>query len=121
MDEAVLTRWLAACQADPSLQEFAKNRQLSVQYRLSDSGQEFHTIFANGTVQAGLGVLDIPPDLSLKMTGETFDGLMSGRINGTTAAMSGKVRFSGDTMKAMPAQRIQKDLIRLYQEAQKKA
>jgi hypothetical protein len=51
------------------------------------------------------------------MTGAIFDGVMSGQINATTAAMTGKIRYSGDTMKAMSLQRIQKDMTRLYSQA----
>jgi putative sterol carrier protein len=48
------------------------------------------------------------------MTGAIFDGVMSGQIYGTSAAMTGKIRYSGDMMKAMSLQRIQKDMTRLY-------
>jgi putative sterol carrier protein len=48
------------------------------------------------------------------MTCAIFDGVMSGQIYGTSAAMTGKIRYSGDMMKAMSLQRIQKDMTRLY-------
>src|SRR5512146_3108104 len=103
MNEAVLTRWLAACQSDPALQEFARSRRLYMQYQFSDTRLEFYTFFGDGTVQAGLGVPSGKPDLVMKTTAEIFDGMMSGRLDPASAVMSGKVRFTGDMLKAMPA------------------
>jgi autoinducer 2 (AI-2) kinase len=51
------------------------------------------------------------------MKADILDKLFTGRENGPKAAMSGKLSFIGDTIKAMSLQRIQKDLNRLYTEA----
>src|SRR4029077_19359579 len=48
---------------------------------------------------------------------DILDKLFTGRENGPKAAMSGKLSFIGDTIKAMSLQRIQNDLNRLYTEA----
>jgi len=117
MNSELIARFLAGCAKDPALAEFARGRQLSVVYKLTDPDLEFYTIFAGGEVQTGQGKPPMGPDLTLQMTAEIFDGVMSGEINAVSAAMSGRMSFSGDTMKAMAAQRIQKDLIRLYSAA----
>ena len=64
------------------------------------------------------GVGDPPekPQVTLKMRADILDKLLTGRENGPKAAMSGKLSFIGDTIKAMSLQRIQKDLNRLYTE-----
>ena len=117
MNSEILTLFLANCAKDPALQDFARGRQLSFYYRLSNPDLEFFTVFAAGEVRTGLGKPAPEPDLTLQMTAETFDEVMSGRTSAMAAAMSGRMRFSGDTTRAMSAQRIQNDLIRLYSEA----
>jgi autoinducer 2 (AI-2) kinase len=77
-------------------------------------------VFENGAVKAGMGAPPGKADLTLKMKAEIFDGMMTGKINAMSAAMSGKMKFSGDTGKAMQMQRIQKDIMRLYSEARQK-
>ena len=53
----------------------------------------------------------------MPLKGEILDGLFTGRLNGTKAALSGRLSFSGDTIKAISLKRIQKDLNRLYMTA----
>jgi autoinducer 2 (AI-2) kinase len=77
----------------------------------------FYTAFDRGAVGCGLGDPPDRPQVTLKMKAEVLDRLFTGRENGPKAAMSGKLSFIGDTIKAMSLQRIQHDLNRLYAEA----
>lgn len=113
--ENILRQFLASSEKDSILQSFSENRRLTMHYQLTDAGLDFHMIFDNGTFIAALGAPPARADLTLKMKAEVFDGMMTGAINGATAAMTGKLKFSGDTAKAMVLQKIQKDIMRLYQ------
>jgi putative sterol carrier protein len=117
MDTNVISRFLSACEQDSILLEFAKNRQISLLFGLTDANLEFYLIFANGEVKTGLGAPPTNANLTLRMTADTFDGVMTGKINAASAAMSGRMRFSGDTNRGMALQRIMKDMNRLYIQA----
>lgn len=113
----VLARFLNAFGESPVLREFAHSRSLTVAYRLTDMKQCFYMEFKDGAARAALGDPDGKADLELEMISEIFDGVMTGRISGTSAAMSGKIRLLGDAMKIMPMQKVQKEIERLYQAA----
>jgi sugar (pentulose or hexulose) kinase/phosphoglycerate dehydrogenase-like enzyme/ribulose-5-phosphate 4-epimerase/fuculose-1-phosphate aldolase/putative sterol carrier protein len=118
--ENILAEFLTSSEKDPAFIGFAANRIFSMYYALTDANLDFNMIFENGLVKAGMGAPDGKPDLTLKMKAEIFDGMMTGRINAMGAAMSGKMKFTGDTGKAMQMQRIQKDMMRLYTDARNK-
>lgn len=115
--EDVLRRFLFDCERDANLRDFAREHTISVHYSITDSKTDFHMLFGDGVVRAGLGAPPEEADFTLKMDADTFDGVMSGRLRGMTLAMSGKLKFKGDTMKGMALQKIGKDLSRLYIQA----
>ena len=102
---------------DRNILSFAEGRQVTVRYELNDVNLSFYTSFDQGAVRCGVGEPSERPHVTLKMKAELLDKLFTGRENGPKAAMSGKLSFIGDTIKAMSLQRIQKDLNRLYTEA----
>jgi autoinducer 2 (AI-2) kinase len=102
---------------DEKILSFAEGRQVTVCYVLNDVNLSFYTSFDQGAVRCGVGDPPEKPEVTLKMKAEILDKLFTGRENGPKAAMSGKLSFTGDTIKAMSLQRIQKDLNRLYTEA----
>ena len=102
---------------DEKILSFAEGRQVTVCYVLNDVNLSFYTSFDQGTVSCGVGDPPEKPQVTLKMKADILDKLFTGRENGPKAAMSGKLSFIGDTIKAMSLQRIQKDLNRLYTEA----
>ena len=118
MFEQTVQRFLASCESDAAMQEFARKRAMSLRFRIADENLEFTLIFKDGIVRAAIGSLTDHPDLDVKTDAETFDGVMSGRVNGATAYMMGKLKFRGDTMKGMAMQKVAKEMIRLWQGAQ---
>jgi sugar (pentulose or hexulose) kinase/phosphoglycerate dehydrogenase-like enzyme/ribulose-5-phosphate 4-epimerase/fuculose-1-phosphate aldolase/putative sterol carrier protein len=102
---------------DEKVLSFAEGRQVTVRYELNDVDLSFYTTFDQGAVRCGVGDPPGKPQVTLKMKADILDKLFTGRENGPKAAMSGKLSFTGDTIKAMSLQRIQKDLNRLYTEA----
>ncbi len=112
--EELLRRFCEKAVADPALVAFAAKRRVTTHYTMTDLGLEFHIGFRDGEVFAGLGAPPAPAEVRMKATAEVLDGILTGRISGQKAAMSGKLSFSGDVRTAMGVQRVQGDLIRLY-------
>lgn len=119
--EEVLRRFCEKAVADPALREFAARRRVMTHYTMTDMGLEFYLGFQDGEVVAGLGAPPTPAEVRMKATAEVLDGILTGRISGQKAAMSGKLSFSGDVRTAMGVQRVQGDLIRLYTVAREEA
>jgi len=119
--ERILSRFCEMAVADPVLNQFASGKKVTTHYTISDLGLEFYLGFQDGKVLAGLGTPPEPAEVRMKADVETMDGILSGRISGTKAAMSGKLSFTGDVRLAMGLQRIQGEIIRLYTLARKEA
>jgi len=119
--ESVLRVFLDHAVTDPALLAFAARRAVVSQYAVSDLGVEFFIGFRDGRVLAGLGAPAQPAEVRLKAKGETLDAILTGRLNGNKAAMTGKLSFSGDVRLAMGMQRVQKDFVRLYSAAREEA
>ncbi|MBI5526031.1 MAG: class II aldolase/adducin family protein, partial [Deltaproteobacteria bacterium] len=115
--EAILRDFVARVDRDPSICEFAKGKNVTVRYVIPDVDLSFSMAFAENVPRSSLGDPAGKPQVTLKMNAEVLDGVFMERIGGMKAAMSGQLAFSGNTMKAMSLQRIQKDLCRLYAEA----
>jgi putative sterol carrier protein len=116
MANEVLQKFWTLCAGDEALQNFAKRRKMSLYFRITDTGDQFHMVFDTGTVQAGDGAPAASPDLVLSMSSQTLNNLMTGKMHGETAVMSGALYVS-DEWKAMDIQGIQGDLARLYKQA----
>jgi autoinducer 2 (AI-2) kinase len=115
--ERVLGNFGERVSRDEKILSFAAGRQVTVRYELNDVDLFFYTSFDQGAVRCGVGDPPEKPVVTLKMKAEILDKLFTGRENGPKAAMSGRLSFTGDTIKAMSLQRIQQDLNRLYTEA----
>ena len=119
--EEIVRRFCEKAAADPALREFAARRRVMTHYTMTDLGLEFYIGFQDGEVVAGLGAPPTPAEVRMKATAEVLDGILTGRVSGQKAAMSGKLSFSGDVRTAMGVQRVQGDLIRLYTAAREEA
>jgi autoinducer 2 (AI-2) kinase len=95
----------------------AADKDLTLQFRLTDAGLEFYLGFKEGEVIAGMGRPEEDADVQLKMKAEVFDGMFTGKLSGMEAATSGRLSFSGDTAKAMALQSINRDIARIYDSA----
>jgi sugar (pentulose or hexulose) kinase/phosphoglycerate dehydrogenase-like enzyme/ribulose-5-phosphate 4-epimerase/fuculose-1-phosphate aldolase/putative sterol carrier protein len=115
--EQVLDLFTQRLNRDEKILSFAEGRQVTVRYELTDIKISFYTAFDQGTVRCGMGDPPAKPQVTLKMKADILDKLFTGKENGPKAAMTGKLSFIGDTIKAMSLQRIQKDFNRLYTEA----
>jgi len=113
--EQILVKLLYDLKSDPGMEEFARGKNVTFHFTIKDAALTFYMSFQDGKVQAGMGDPPMPADARLKMTADTFDGMFTGRINPTKAAMTGKLSFSGDTSKAMAMQKL--DLAGLYSKA----
>ncbi len=116
----VLELFLDELAQEPALQTFARNRQLTVLYRLADLDVPFYMRFTDGAVSGALGSPPLEPEVRLETQSKVLDGMFTGQVSAMRAAMSGELKFSGDTRQAMAIQRIQDDLCRIYQSARKK-
>jgi autoinducer 2 (AI-2) kinase len=116
----IMKEFTAKVPTDKEMGSFAKGKNVVFLFTIKDLDQAFFLSFVDGKVGAGLENPPREPDVKLKMSADTLDGIFTGRVNATKAATSGKLSFSGDTGKAMAFIRIQGNMTRLYTEARAK-
>jgi sugar (pentulose or hexulose) kinase/phosphoglycerate dehydrogenase-like enzyme/ribulose-5-phosphate 4-epimerase/fuculose-1-phosphate aldolase/putative sterol carrier protein len=116
----ILTEFTAAIADDKEMNAFAKGKNVVFTFTVKDLDQTFFMSFMDGQVRSGLDSPPREPDVKLKMSADTLDGMFTGRVNATKAATSGKLSFSGDTGKAMSFIRIQGGMGKLYTAARAK-
>ncbi len=112
--ERIAARFVERLGSDAAIRAAAAGRQVSLGFTLSDVGLAFHLALHDGAVSAAMGAPSTPPDVELKMPAAVFDGMFTGTVNPMEAALSGRLSFTGDTVKAMAIQELQADLSRLY-------
>ncbi len=112
----ILTNFLERVVADPGMQRFSDDKDVTLHFTLNDLGLEFY-LRLRGETTAAVSAPDVDAEVELKMKADVLDGMFTGRVNAMNAAMEGDLAFSGDTAKAMTLQEINADLSRLYREA----
>lgn len=75
------------------------------QYDITDEGTSFQLHLANGKAKTEQGT-PAKPDCTLQMTLSDFKDLLLGKLNGTAAFMSGKLKIKGDIGKAMKMESV---------------
>ena len=112
--ERTLGLFLTRAVTDAALNEYAAHHSVGSHYVVSDLGLEFYLGFHEGRVSAGLGAPPWPADVTIRAKEETLDGVLTGRVSATRAAMSGRLSFRGSVRLAKGMQRVQHDVERLY-------
>lgn len=116
--QPIVEKWIALMEKDAEVAKKCQGINCSMQYEINDLDFTFYTNFMDGKVSGGIGKDDPEAMVLLEMSSETFNGLMTGEVDGASAAMSGELTFSGDMSAAMGLQALQDDLTRLYLEAE---
>ena len=70
-----------------------------------DNGGQYHIVMKDGTGEAGAGAVD-NPNITISMAANDFVDLASGKLDGTMAFMSGKIKIKGDMGLAMKLQSV---------------
>jgi putative sterol carrier protein len=112
--EEVIARWLGLIPSDQAIKEGCEGYEVSVEFEVEDLDFFFHIHFQDGDLSGGIGEFPGEAMVELCMSSEVFDGMFSGELDATTAAMSGDLAFAGDVSAAMGLQVLQEDLNRLY-------
>lgn len=110
----VIAKWLDLMSKDSELAAKCKGINVSMQFIITEPEVTFYTSFMDGKVKGGLEPMEPKAMVDLEMNSATFDGMMTGEVDGASAAMSGDMSFSGDMSAAMGLQALQEDMTRLY-------
>jgi autoinducer 2 (AI-2) kinase len=113
----VLDEFLGRAGADDALRSAAVGKDVTLHFTLAEVGLDFFLRLRDGRVLGRLGAPEDDADVELRMRAEVLDGMFTGTLNPMQAATTGRIGFTGDTMKAMTLQQIQDDLSRVYKAA----
>ncbi|CAA0121708.1 Putative 2-hydroxyacid dehydrogenase YoaD [Halioglobus japonicus] len=114
---SILEKFCAAMAADPALNSFSADQDVTLQFTAHDLGLEFHLALLQGRVISALGPAPRNAEVQLQMRGEILDGMFNGTVDAMECAMNGELSFIGDAAKAMTIQHIQADMERIYRAA----
>ncbi len=111
---ALVAAFCGLAESDPDIQAFATGRDITAQYLAPDADVGFHMVFRDGRAVVRPAPYAGKPDVTVKMNAEVMDGVFGGEVNGMKAAMTGKLSFMGNTVKAMTMQRVQPQMTRQW-------
>lgn len=112
--ENVIARWIELMQDDEVIKEGCQGYDVSVEFEIEDLDLLFWVHFLDGQFSGGLGESPGEAMVELSLSSEVFDGMFTGELDATEAAMSGELAFSGDVSAAMGLQSLQHDMNRVY-------
>ena len=99
----VFTEINSRLEADPSK---VANMNATYAFDLSgDDGGEYHIVLKDGKGEAGPGA-PADPNITITMAANDFVDLAMGKLDGTMAFMSGKLKIKGDMGLAMKLQSV---------------
>jgi len=81
----------------------AKIGSLNATYAFDLDGENYHITLKDGAGEAGTGA-PTDPNITITMKPEDFVDLATGKLDGTMAFMSGKLKIKGDMGLAMKLQ-----------------
>ncbi|MDD5367838.1 MAG: NAD(P)-dependent oxidoreductase [Anaerolineaceae bacterium] len=102
----ILAKFLSDLATDSAAQTFAKTNKVTFQFVLKYTEITFYMGFGDGKVTAGMGEAPFKPDVTVKLDADSFDGMFTGRLDGTAAFKSGKLSVAGNMLKAMAMQKL---------------
>jgi putative sterol carrier protein len=112
--EEVIARWMELLRDDEAVKEGCEGYDVSVVFEMEDLDLFFYVHFQGGQFSGGVGEFLGEAMVELSMSSEVFDGMFSGELDATSAALSGELAFSGDVSAAMGLQSLQDDMNRIY-------
>ena len=114
---ALVADFVARAARSEALRAAAREREVTLHFRVPDAAQELHLRLAAGAVSAAPSAPAEPADVELRLGADVLDGMFTGRVNPMQSALDGKLSFTGDTAKAMTLQQLQGELGRLWRAA----
>jgi autoinducer 2 (AI-2) kinase len=115
--QAILQTFCAAMAADPAINTFSADQDVTLHFTAHDLGVDFYLGLKQGRVLSALGAPPEPAEVQLQMRAEVLDGMFNGTVDAMECAMNGELSFMGDAGKAMTLQHLQADMERLYRAA----
>ncbi len=113
----ILEKFCAGMAADPKLNAFSVDQDVTLHFTAHDLGLDFHLGLQQGRVISALGPPPATAEVQLQMRGEILDGMFTGTVDAMECAMNGELSFMGDAARAMTLQHIQEDMERNYRAA----
>ncbi len=87
--------------------EAAKGLNAVYQFDLSgDGGGKWQVAIKDQTIESGGGALILSPNITIPMAAQDYLDMLSGKLNGQVAFMSGKLRIAGDMGLALRMQSL---------------
>lgn len=84
----------------------AKGMNSVIQFNLSgDGGGNYHVVIKDGTCSVNEGS-HASPNMTMTMAAQDYVDMISGKLNGQMAFMSGKLKIAGDMGLAMKMQTL---------------
>ena len=99
---ATLDRMIANLRQDERLTTRIANASMSIGWKITDIAAEYTTAINKGEVTGAVGGADAAT-IGVSCTSEVFDKLLSGKLSGESAYMSGALRLRGNEWTAESA------------------